>query len=641
MLTRKIFFLYIFLIIASYGYGQSPFDSLRTSFFKQNIDSLKLKTANILASKYAFVNPDSAQYFGEIAIKIATELSNDWELAGANLNVGIAYHVRGRFEEAIDQYQRSLALRIKLNDSTGISGLYNNMGAAYNSVGNFPRALEILQKSFDIKTRLGQLDKSVTTLANIGNIYFEQKKYDQALHYYHRSLEISREIRDTPGIIRALNNIGLTYLSLKKPAEGLKYYEESLALHDDQSNPCLKVYVLDGLATAYFELNQFDQAKLYVEEELALSKKCEDAEKEISSLTVLGKVNLGDNNISKGVYLLENAIEKARLQDFKANVVDLAWTLYQHYKKQNNANESLKYLEIYSATSDSLQNREMIEQLTKVELEYLFQQERDSIAFEQVMAETNFQNRIKQEKTLQYGLIAGLIIVALFALLLFMFYKDKSRHNYLLAAKNQQITEALSEREVLMREIHHRVKNNLQVVSSLLNVQSKLSTHPDAQQALAEGRDRVLTMAMIHQKLYRSESLNSIDLEQYLIEISESVVQSHTAVGREIELKVIIDQVNLDLDKVINIGLLVNELITNSLKHAFAHQDRGTIKISLEAKDSMVVLSVSDDGQHVQKDDSKQSYGTRLIATLARGLDARLEVVTNKGTQTIIKIPVS
>jgi two-component sensor histidine kinase len=637
---KLLSFQIVWLVLCLSGYGQPAIDSLYQLYMEELPEKERLVVANSLSRELAFINPDSSQFYGEEAIRIAKELQDSSQLALAYLNTAVSFHVRGRFNEAVTLYNETLSLRIAENDSMGIGAVSNNLGAAYTSLGNYPKALEMLNLSYELKIRLGQLDKSVTTLANIGNIYFEQKKYTLALDYYEKSLQLSRELIDNYGIIRALNNIGLTHLSMDKASEAMVYYEESLSLHGGNERPCSKVHVLDGLITSYYQLGDYDKAIESANEQLSLTKECEEAEKETSAYTMLGKIYLALDNPNKGEAYLIEAYDLANTYGFRQNLVDISFTLYEYYKNQGRLGQSLPYLESYTANSDSLQNRELIEELTRVEMENNFQQERDSIAFEQALAEATFQARIQQEETLRYSLIIGLILAMIFGLVTLRYYQNKARTSKLLAQQNQQISNALAEREVLMREIHHRVKNNLQVVSSLLNVQSKLTNHPDAQKALTEGRDRVLTMAMIHEKLYKSDNLSQVNLDEYLVQIAESVFNSHNIDPDRIQLKTDIEPIILDLDKVINIGLLVNELITNSLKHAFKLKENGSITLTLKKVNAELQLTVSDDGNFVEKEPKQSSYGTRLIATLARGLNAEMSTDTSKGTQTEIKIPI-
>jgi two-component sensor histidine kinase len=619
-------------------FAQSPVDSLIYVYQSRQDDSIRFEAANSISRELAFQNPDSARIFGEKAIALANKLGSSRLKAGAQLNTAVAHHVQGEFEKALNYYQQVYHHHLTAGDSTGISSVLNNMGAAYVAMGNYPKALDILNQSLAMKLALNQLDRSVTTLNNMGNIYFEQDKFEKALEYYQRSLSIALELSDPAGESRAYNNIGLTFLELKKADSALNYYLKSEQLVDP-SAPCRKVHVLDGLAQAYLDLNQLAFAQEKAEELLAISKECQESEKETSALFALGKISLEKGQTSLAEQFLQKAFEKAQPSPYRQNLVNISFALYNFYKDQRQPAQSLKFLEVYTAENDSLRDTELTEELTRVEMQNLFDEELDSIAFEQRLSEAAFQREIDRKQLSQYFLIGGLVMLIILIAVLYSYYTAKAETNRLLESQNKQIQKSLEEREVLMREIHHRVKNNLQVVSSLLNVQSKYSEHEDAKSALIEGRDRVLTMAMIHQKLYRSDDLTAINLKEYVEEIAAAVFESHVLSDKKINLSVDVVQEELELDSIINIGLIVNELITNSLKHAFNNQAEGHIKVVIQREGNHLKLTVSDNGVNTQAAPSENSYGHRLIQSLARGLDAEMVTTFDQGTKTELIIP--
>ena len=189
---------------------------------------------------------------------------------------------------------------------------------------------------------------------------------------------------------------------------------------------------------------------------------------------------------------------------------------------------------------------------------------------------------------------------------------------------------------MLLQEVHHRVKNNLQVVSSLLHIQSKFLIDEGAKRAVLEGRDRVLSMAFVHQRLYESKNLSRVDIREYLGQLADMLVSTYQ-VEHDIELVKEIEDLDLDLDTSIHLGLIVNELISNSLKHAFHEIENGIVTVKLKDITDNYQLSVSDNGKGLE-DESEllKSYGFRIIKSLVRGLKAELSIETVGGTTIII-----
>ncbi len=210
-------------------------------------------------------------------------------------------------------------------------------------------------------------------------------------------------------------------------------------------------------------------------------------------------------------------------------------------------------------------------------------------------------------------------------------------------AAEDQIRAALREKEVLLREIHHRVKNNLQVISSLLNLQ--LSTMPagEARKALLESQSRIQSMALVHQLLYRSKDLAHIDLLEYLQNLTMRLGKAYEIdAHRLIETVVRAPNIRLDIDRAIPCGLIVNELVTNAFNHAFPGGRPGRISITLTQEADQLALEVRDDGIGIPPNldiDTAQTLGLQIVRTLAHQLDSTIELMCDSGTTVRVVFP--
>lgn len=190
--------------------------------------------------------------------------------------------------------------------------------------------------------------------------------------------------------------------------------------------------------------------------------------------------------------------------------------------------------------------------------------------------------------------------------------------------------------ELLLKEIHHRVKNNLQTISSLLNLQSAHIEDDSVKEVVQAGQHRVKSMALIHQKLYQRENLAGIEMQDYLQTLGDSLFDTFGVDREWITFEVQMPEVELDVDTAVPIGLIVNELITNSLKYAFPSGRAGVITVSLNRKeDNKLSLLVKDNGIGKQDDEgasSGTSFGSRLIHLLSLQLNGKLSADYAKGT---------
>jgi len=200
----------------------------------------------------------------------------------------------------------------------------------------------------------------------------------------------------------------------------------------------------------------------------------------------------------------------------------------------------------------------------------------------------------------------------------------------------RRLLESLREKEVLLSEVHHRVKNNLQIVSSLLNLQAGQLPDPATRQVFAETQSRIQAIALVHEKLYQSDSLSAFSFREYVSELVTALDRAQNGSGRGISLRVEADQLELSTDLAITCGLIVNELVTNALKHAFPAGRRGSVLIAVRALDAQgIALSVKDDGIGLPEglDPRKtRSVGLSLVTGLTRQLGATLTITRERGT---------
>jgi PAS domain S-box-containing protein len=206
----------------------------------------------------------------------------------------------------------------------------------------------------------------------------------------------------------------------------------------------------------------------------------------------------------------------------------------------------------------------------------------------------------------------------------------------------EQLRVALKEKEVLLKEIHHRVKNNLAVISSLLNMQSKYIKDRKTLEVFRESQNRVKTMALIHTKLYQSTDLARIDFADYIKKLAADLFDSYRLEPDSISLLLNVENVQLDVNVAIPCGLIINELLSNALKHAFPEGHRGEVRISLHLEDETVTLMVADNGIGFPGDidfRNTESLGLQLVTALVMQLGGEIELTRDKGSTFRISFP--
>ncbi len=251
---------------------------------------------------------------------------------------------------------------------------------------------------------------------------------------------------------------------------------------------------------------------------------------------------------------------------------------------------------------------------------------------EQQLAIANEKQRLQQkllkESRQRIWILSGaIVLLTCLAIALYRIYKTKQKQTRLLALKNQQI-------ETLMRELHHRVKNNLQVVSSLLNLQSNRIEDDTARDALEQGKSRVDAMAMIHQKLYMDEVGASINMTDYLQSLCLSLAASYGHDSSTVEVDVSLPDTKIDIDKAIPVGLMVNELVTNAFKYAFNNTAAPRVMVRMNQEGGKVKLIVADNGSGFDPaliGRKKESFGMKLVNMLVSQLKGEMTIEQNNG----------
>lgn len=218
--------------------------------------------------------------------------------------------------------------------------------------------------------------------------------------------------------------------------------------------------------------------------------------------------------------------------------------------------------------------------------------------------------------------------------------KKLQQFNDDLQNKQTQLTKSIEEKEVLLREIHHRVKNNMQVIMSLMNLQKPSYQNDYDQKLLEKSIKRIQAMALAHDQLYRNSDLSKIDLSSYIEGIIQEILYSSVSVGTNIDVKTQIDSIYLGMEYVIPLGLIVHELVSNAIEHAFPEQNEGKIELSADCAETVYTLRVWDNGIGLPDSidlERAESLGFLLVQTLAAQIHGNLSVSRDTGTSFILE----
>ena len=209
---------------------------------------------------------------------------------------------------------------------------------------------------------------------------------------------------------------------------------------------------------------------------------------------------------------------------------------------------------------------------------------------------------------------------------------ELKRVNQDLEVQNNLITTKSNENETLVKEIHHRVKNNLQIIISLLRMQSNEMKSKEGETQFNEAINRIMAMSLIHEKLYAKKNFSKINLKSYIEELTEDIVSASTIIQQNVTLQIDVEIEEMELNTIVPLGLLINELVSNSLKHAMLNND-GKIEISIKKIGIVYQLTYKDNGNWIEPDPTQSSFGIELIDILAEQMNGEKTLTTVNGTQ--------
>lgn len=538
------------------------------------------------------------------------------------------------------QYAMRLDSVATVMDDAGYKGIANNyQGMAHNVMGNTSLAIEKFLEGLKLFEALGDTYQQAVLMNNLGAAHNALNESEKTIEYYALALEKFRTIGDSSWMSRVLYNI-----STQKNAQGL--YEEDLKLKNEvyailrrKPNPSLEGVLKPNYAHTLFSLGHFDAALDSIE--AYLGKTQYHGNKSIYTNALLTYAFILDTlgHGPRSLTVTHQALDIAGPLGFTEKAMKAMLHLAKLYAKTGDYSKAYRYMtgyhELYAAHFNETKDATINELLIRYDTE---KKEHDITLLNSENALKDAQ--IARGNLFKYLLISGILLMAVLAFLAWRVQRLKSKANRLLNELNRQLSDALEGKNILLKEIHHRVKNNLQVISSLLKLQSRHITDASAVKAIAEGRNRVHAMALLHQNLYREDHLTGVDMQVYFQSLIESLFDVYRVHPGAIQLKTQISPMLLDVDTVVPLGLITNELISNALKHAFHEQENAMLEVSLWEEAGHLWLKVRDNGKGYDVEEAKtvNHFGHKLIQLLCDRMDAEVQVSAMQGTEVVIKM---
>jgi len=583
------------------------------------------------------------------------------------------------FLKAADLYRQAGALFEEAETFTELSILYNSVDETSNSIIYARKALRIKKniKSGDLFKEFAMLGLNLRVQGNykdalayalaaerlteinivdgqwlsilydlIGTIYSELKFYRKSVDYYKKAIEVAKQNDDAVAVNAITLNTARGLYNRGKAAEALdiltnakKYYSS-----DDCDPEFPSIYLL-----IYCKLKKLDKAKPYYEQLLRCCNKNSTRYKNhigqekmyyamIQYLTTTGQAGK--------TYAYINELKRlAKKNNDLINLSQLERVHFESDSATGNYIGAIQHLKNHKLLNDSLYNINSRKQFANLQLKYDTEKKDKNIKVLTQQGKLQ-EARIHNDTVLRYVFIGSLLVLVLFMGLLYNRSRIKHITNRKLQLKqqkinqqNDQLKKLLTEKEWLLKEIHHRVKNNLQIVISLLNTQSAYLDNEDALMAIQNSQHRMHAMSLIHQKLYQSGNVASIDMSWYIYELVNYLKECFDAT-RRVNFILDTEKVDLDVAQAVPLGLILNEAITNAIKYAFAPDAKGMVTVILKKTEGDTYqLVIADDGIGLPDGfevENRDSLGMNLMIGLSDQLDGTFNVENHNGLHVTI-----
>lgn len=595
-------------------------------------------------------------------------------ISDALRNQGFIYEMKGQYNLALNNLHKANRLLQSYPNKKAVN--FKNIGVKHLFLGNIDSAEHYMLQAKEGMYPHGNRSNFLDLFGRLGDVDVAQKRYQSAIINYQKALELKDVTPSLLPIVSMHEKLGKIYSLLEDYKNSETYYQNAIdlclennyqtayhrnlysitqvimhegdyisgidslrkvALYFEEKDIKKELYpVYCALAESYLTIDNTAKAKSYIN----LAKEITEVDgvdidpDKVNYLHANYLHSLNQFSEAKLIYLklIESDVDLDEIA-LRANALDKLNDIYKrqkNWKKADAIKEQIVFLEKEKRAYD--------QKNIVYDLDNKYKTTLKNTQIRQLNEETEIQELTigKRNKQLLFSGVS--LLLALISLLAFWrAYAGKKLANEKLEAKNNELSVALSTNKMLIKEIHHRVKNNLQVVSSLLNIQSRFEKNDNVIKAINSGKYRVQSMSILHQNLYVNEDLTSVKIRDYFSDLITSLVDGYPLQGKEVDLEIQIDDIELDVDTLVPLGLIANELVTNSLKYAYK-DDRNEYKLffSIISFDGKMRLITRDNGPGLPFDEipkRSSSMGMQLIQSFAHKLNAKVEIDNFQGAE--------
>jgi len=603
----------LIILFMTEGYPQTPADTVLDQY--RDSLSTSLQPKKVWYAEIALLYLRKREYdSADVYYRKALEYPDWKEEYTAYLwhNLGVVNYRLGKMDSAIHYYSKARLIYRKNNQLEKVAHISVNLGMIDKERGLYDKALENLLDGARYLANTNDKRALSSCWNTIANVYTRQRDYELALRYHHRALSIREQLGLDQLKSSSWNNIGAVYSKLEKYDSALNYYRLALEWKERNDNKRLGS-TLNNIGLILLEQGELGDAETYLRRSWDQHIATGDKEGQAIVMTNMARLHHGLGSLQKALSNSRQAAlmisELGLLEEMRENL-EVQLAIQEDLGITSQAFATLKQLTI---VKDSLLNRDKVRALMEMQTRYETERKEHEIQLlteRQALQETE----IKLRNTWNKALVIIIALIFLIAVLVWGRWKRERRLRY-------QI-------ETLMQELHHRIKNNLNLLSSIFSLQSRGIKDKDALELVKGGESRVRAMSLIHQNLYARRGSRTINMHHYLTELVRGLTESYGYNSATDKITTQIDNIDLDVDKAIPLGLIMNELISNAFKYAFPRVEAPKLLVRLQQR-TQLELEIKDNGPGFKQCTSEKTMGLRIVEVLVRQLKAKHKLTTD------------
>ena len=588
------------------------------------LDDVKLQNQALMYISEGYKRENdftNAEKFSIKAIKLTKSKKNISQLIRACNNLGQVYIGFQKYGKAITAYTNGISISNEHKNYEFISTLYSNLGVVYGRLNNTEKEIECYLKAAKHADKSSKPYQKLFAYYQLGYLYMNLEQYEKAEEYFKIGLsymtdKVHKDYKYSIHHARGINfsRNGNFNEALREDNIALKHWTKT-------GNHLYEFDALNNIAAVYYRMKNYEKSLEYGKKAYKIAENLNNKRVMMGAKLTLANSNLELSNLeeTESIYfeILKDTTD-ITIVDKKIKS-EIFYNLSRFYKNKNDYKNAYKFSHKYALLNDSILSDQRDSNIAELETRYQTEKKEKQIAEQEL--QLAHENRNKQ---ILFGGVVGLLLIL--GIGGFFFRRNQKQ--------KKQI-------ENLQKELHHRVKNNLSIIDTFIEVIKNEIPEIQSQQKLTELQNRIISINEVHRQLYQNKNVTKLNLKNYISQLAENIRNSFQNPNIQVYTNVP-ENINLNAERSFPLGLIVNEFLTNSYKYAFDENQKGLIKVSIQELKKEFLIEVSDNGKGISSAidfENSKSFGLRIIKLLTEQLNGKLDFNTNNGVQLKIQIP--